>query len=101
MSINNEEITIVVPIKVKPEYRDQVRSRLSDLARKTNQETGNICYVLHEVTGKPNEFIIYEQWKNQAALDFHMEQSYLKDFLKDSENLLSEAVQGILCREFI
>ncbi|OGV59129.1 MAG: hypothetical protein A2X49_02210 [Lentisphaerae bacterium GWF2_52_8] len=93
------EITIVVPINAKSKQREHVRSRLLDLASKTGKEKGNICYVLHESDSDPNLFIIYEKWKNQAALDFHMEQDYLKAFLADEAKLLSKPIAGTICRE--
>jgi quinol monooxygenase YgiN len=93
------EITLVVPIHAKSELRAEVRRRLVDLAEKTQREKGNICYVLHEVHAEPNHFIIYEKWKNKAALDFHMEQDYLKAFLADEKKILSKRIGGIVCKE--
>jgi quinol monooxygenase YgiN len=93
------EITLVVPIHAKNELRDEVRKRLVDLAEKTQREKGNICYVLHEVHAEPNHFIIYEKWKNREALDFHMDQDYLKAFLADEKKNLSKPIAGTVCRE--
>ena len=92
-------VTIVVPIHAKPARREQVKAALVELAAKSRQETGNMFYVPHETLGDPNKFIIYERWADQAALDFHMEQAYLKEFLEASATLLSEPVKGELCRE--
>jgi quinol monooxygenase YgiN len=93
-----EQITIVVPIKAKKETRDEVRGRLLSLAEKTRCEEGNINYILHDVPNQPELFIIYENWKNQTALDFHMKQEYLTKFLEDSKTLLAEEVRGSICR---
>ncbi len=95
----NEQITLIVPIHAKPEYAGQVRDRLMQLAAQTTRETGNICYRIHAVTGKPEQFMIYEQWRNQDALDFHMEQEYLKSFLADAAKLLTQEVAGMACIE--
>jgi len=93
-----QQITIVVPIKAKTEKRAEVRRRLQDLAAQTHREPGNINYILHEVPSQPDLFLIYENWKDQAALDFHMEQDYLKQFLADWPLLLTEEVRGTICR---
>ena len=93
------EITLVVPIHAKKEFRGEVRKRLVDLAQKTQKEKGNICYVLHEIHAEPDHFLIYEKWKNQAALDFHMEQDYLKAFLADEKRILSKPIAGTVCKE--
>lgn len=95
----NQEITLIVPIQAKADCRDEVRRRLVALAEKTRQETGNRGYVLHEVSGDPGHFVIYEQWNHQAALDFHMAQDYLKAFLADAPTLLAKPIAATLCHE--
>ena len=94
-----DEITIVVPIKAKTECRQEVRERLLKLTELTLREAGNICYNLHQADDDPDQFVIYEKWKNQTALDFHMNQEYLKDFLVESKALLAVEVQGTICRQ--
>ncbi|OGV31263.1 MAG: hypothetical protein A2020_01415 [Lentisphaerae bacterium GWF2_45_14] len=93
-----EQITIVVPIKAKDETRDEVRTRLMEMVRLTRKEAGNINYTLHEEIGNPGSFVIYENWKDQAALDIHMNQDYLKKLLADASELFKEEIRGTLCR---
>ena len=95
----NNEITIIVPIKAKSEFRTAVKEKLFELAALTNKEAGNICYCLHQVTADSNQFVIYEKWGNQAALDFHMNQDYLKAFLNESKTLLAEEISGTICQQ--
>ena len=95
----NTPITIVVHIKAKPELTDTVRERLLELVVKTTNESGNAFYHLHEASTEFGHFIIYERWENQAALDFHMKQDYLVDFINDSHLILSEKVQGTICQK--
>jgi len=95
----DQELTLIVPIQAKAECRDDVRRRLVALAEKTRQEPGNLCYVLHEVPTDPGHFVIYEQWKNQAALDFHMAQDYLKAFSADAPTLLAKPIAATVCHE--
>ena len=95
----NSEITIIVPIKTKTEFRAEVRQKLLALTASTTLEAGNVCYCLHEAKDNPNLFVIYEKWKNQAALDFHMNQDYLKTFLEESKPLLAEEIRGTICQQ--
>ena len=95
----NSEITIIVPIKAKTEFRTKVNQKLLELTALTNLEIGNICYCLHQDKADPNQFIIYEKWKDQTALDFHMNQDYLKVFLEESKTLLSEKIRGTICQQ--
>lgn len=96
---SDNEITIVVPIKAKTEYRQEIREKLLKLAELTCREEGNICYNLHQANDDPDQFVIYEKWKNQTALDFHMNQEYLKDFLTESRTLLAVEIKGTICRQ--
>jgi quinol monooxygenase YgiN len=93
-----EQITLIVPVKAKPETQEIVRNRLIEMAESTREESGNINYIVHELTDDPGSFVIYENWRDQAALDFHMEQVYLKKFLADGEKLLREEIRGTFCR---
>lgn len=95
--MKKDQITIVVPIKAKDDKIEEVRCRLIEMVALTRKETGNIGYTLHVEFGNPGSFVIYENWKDQAALDFHMEQPYLKKLLEDSSKLLKEELKGTLC----
>ena len=95
----NSEITIIVPIYFKPETAAIGRERLLALAARTHKEAGNIMYRIHEVPGKAEQYMIYEKWHDQAALDHHMSQKYLLDFLADEDKLLAGEVKGTICTE--
>ena len=93
------QLTLVVPIKTKSEHRSEVRRLLLELAQQTRKEVGNVKYLIHEVSDHPNEFMIYEVWKNQEALAFHMQQPYLIKFLELESKLLRENVKATFCKE--
>ncbi|MBE6369579.1 MAG: hypothetical protein E7056_05385 [Lentisphaerae bacterium] len=93
------EITIIVPIFFKTECAGIGRQRLLTLAAATHKEAGNIMYRIHEVPGKAEQYMIYEKWQDQAALDFHMSQKYLLDFLADEDKLFAGEVKGTICTE--
>ncbi len=94
-----KELSNFCPIYAASGKKEALRQALIALAAKTRQEEGNICYRLHEATGVDNLFMIYEQWRNQAALDYHMQQRYLIDFLADKEGLLADEIRGTMCAE--
>ncbi len=97
----DQTITIVVPINVRRECSEQLKSRINELVVKTRQEAGNVFYIPHEATDGSGRFVIYERWADQSALDFHMGQPYLQQFLVDSEDWLATPISGIFCRELI
>lgn len=96
----NETITLLCPVIAKPGRGEELKSALQTLAAATVQESGNICYRLH-TTENPDEFIIYEQWKNQSALDSHMAETHLQKFLADENGLLAAQPAGRFLKEFV
>ena len=96
----NEIITLLCPIYAKTGKGAELKAALQELAAATVQEAGNICYRLHS-TDNPDEFIIYEQWKNQAALDSHMATEHLTEFLADEKKLLAAQPAGKFVKEFV
>ena len=94
-----DQITIVCRITAKPSHCHEVRNILTDLAKQTRTEPGNINYILHVSDDDPCLFIIYENWRDQKALDCHMDQDYLKSFLDRQEELLEAPVDGAICRQ--
>jgi quinol monooxygenase YgiN len=74
-----------------------VRQELQSLAAATRKEKGNINYELHVSNADDGLFIIYENWKDKAALDSHMNEPYLKAFLAKQGELLERPVDGKIC----
>ena len=98
--MNSEVITLLCPIHAAPGRGSELKTALQNLAAATVKEAGNICYRLHS-TDNPDEFIIYEQWKNQAALDFHMNTEHLTAFLEDKDSLLAGQPAGRFLTELV
>ena len=86
-----EVITLLCPVKA-------AAGKGAELAAETVKESGNICYRLHS-TEDPDEFIIYEQWQDAAALDSHMATIHLQKFLADEKGLLAGEPRGRFLKE--
>lgn len=83
-------ISITAIIKSKKENIEVVKEMVHNLVVNTRQEAACVRYDLHY---SENVFIIWEEWTNQAGLDIHNEQSYLIDFIANSETLLASPIQ--------
>jgi quinol monooxygenase YgiN len=83
-------ITITAIIKSKQENIEQVQNMVHYLVTETRKEAACLRYDLH---ANENVFIIWEEWKDQAGFDFHNNQTYLQDFIKQSENLVASPIQ--------
>jgi quinol monooxygenase YgiN len=73
-------ITVVAVAKVKPGTRAEFAAAAEDLVRGTRREEGNVGYTMLEAKDDPNTFIFIEEWKNQAAIDAHMNGAVLSTF---------------------
>ncbi|WP_140485992.1 putative quinol monooxygenase [Flavobacterium sp. GSA192] len=83
-------ISITAIIKSKKENIEVVKEMVHSLVTNTRKEAACVRYDLHY---SENVFIIWEEWTNQAGLDIHNEQSYLIDFIANSETLLASPIQ--------
>jgi quinol monooxygenase YgiN len=85
-------LTIVAHIKAKPGMEDQMRQDLLGLLTPTRAESGCITFDLLVNTKDPTIFVLYETWKDQAALDAHFQQPYVKQVFKAYEQTLAEPI---------
>lgn len=63
---------VLARITVKPEVSDLAKCILVDLATKSRQEPGCMCYELYQQAEAPHVFQTVEQWKEKADADAHM-----------------------------
>ncbi|MGQ1909106.1 putative quinol monooxygenase [Marinifilum sp. RC60d5] len=94
-SVNPEdkEETLFFIFKIKDGYRDQVIKRFEDHVANTHNEKGNLFFDFYTVEGADDTFVVYENWRNPAAIwDIHMKQSYAEK----TGALLNEAIIGKL-----
>lgn len=95
----DHSITLLVNVDILPEHYPTARLTLKTLAEKTRNESGSIFYNVFESTTKPNCVIIYERWRDPHALETHMSQSYLREFLEISRPWLVKEISSIELHE--
>ncbi len=75
------QVILVVNVKVKPEFSEDVYTYMKALHQLTHDfDKGCIQYDLHRVVDTTNEFCFIETWENQEALDEHMAKEHYKSF---------------------
>lgn len=72
-------ISFTVRLKFRPEDRHKVAELLTDLAQASRQEPGCVTYVPHTVEGEPDTVVIYEQYRDQQAVDAHRASKHFND----------------------
>ncbi len=64
-------ISFTVRMTFRPEDREEIATILRELTAASRQEPGCVSYVAHRVESDPDTIVIYEQYRDQAALDAH------------------------------
>ena len=74
----------------KPERRIDVLRLAAAVAKPSKAEEGCISYEVYEQSSAGNEFLFFEEWADQAALDFHFQTPHFLEFVK----AISECLQA-------
>jgi quinol monooxygenase YgiN len=64
-------ISFTVRMDFEATDREMVAETLRHLAPASRQEPGCVSYIAHFVEGEPATVLIYEQYSDEAALEFH------------------------------
>ncbi len=64
-------ISFIVRMKFRPEDRQRVADLLTALAAASRREPGCMTYIAHTIEGEPDTVLIYEQYRDEQALDAH------------------------------
>ena len=74
-------IVLRVDMLVKPGAEEKCKEYIRILQEHTRQEPGCLMYVGHQSTENSRRFLLYEQYKDQAALDAHRNAPYFKQYV--------------------
>lgn len=72
-------IVLIAALKAKPGKEKQVEEILGAMIPKVQNEKGCTKYILHRMTTDPRQFLFYEEYIDQAALDIHNNTPYFKE----------------------
>ena len=68
-----ENITILFFMTAKAGREEECRELVTRSTETTRAEDeGCINYIFHQQIDNPREFVLYEQWRDQAALNAHL-----------------------------
>lgn len=75
-------LTVVARIKVKEAAVPRFIAALGPLVAGTLAEAGCSLYEFNQSNAAPGEFVVYEKWADQAAVDEHMTTPHIKVFIE-------------------
>jgi quinol monooxygenase YgiN len=64
-----------------PEDRDEIAEVLRLVTSESRREPGCVTYIPHQVEGDPDTIVIYEQYKDAAALAAHRDSAHFKKYV--------------------
>lgn len=82
-------ITITAILKAHPGKEDELRQVLDEVIPPSRQEEGCLTYVLHESIDAPGTFVFYEKYRDETALNAHINSSHYQAYRKAAETLLA------------
>jgi quinol monooxygenase YgiN len=68
----SKPFTMLVHIKIKDGAAAQFEMAFARAITETRKEKGNLVYQLNRSAKSPNEYIVYERWRDVAALQAHV-----------------------------
>lgn len=67
-----QHVHVVATLAAKPEQIAELSALLTDLARTSRQEAGNLRFDVHQQADAPTQFIAVEHWDGVSSVDAHM-----------------------------
>lgn len=67
-------------VEVSPEGLDQAVAAAQAMVAETVREDGCLIYEFSQILGHPGRFGVYEEWRDQAALEAHFETAHMATF---------------------
>jgi quinol monooxygenase YgiN len=84
-------IVLKVDMLVKAGTEIKCKEYLRVLEEHSRKEPGCLLYVAHQSTENPRKFLIYEQYKDHAALDAHRDSPYFKQYVRGGLDTIVES----------
>jgi quinol monooxygenase YgiN len=74
----SKPFVMIITFKVKEGAGPKFEAAFAKAIKETRKEKGNKAYELSRSTKDPNEYILYENWENVAALGAHLKTEQIK-----------------------
>jgi quinol monooxygenase YgiN len=77
----SDALVLNVHMQAQAGRERDLETQLRALLEPTRKEPGCLAYELHKDPENPGKFMLYEKFKDQAALDLHLDTPHFKKFL--------------------
>jgi autoinducer 2-degrading protein len=91
-SVGQEGVVCLdVMYTIRAGHEDEAADDLRKLAAETRKEPGNLLYLTHRSIEDPRKFLIYEQYRSQAALETHQTKDYFQHYSVNGLRKIAES----------
>jgi len=73
-------VSFIVRMKFPTEDRAEIAEALRALTAASRREPGCVSYIPHQLAEEPDTVVIYEQYRDAAALEAHRESVHFKKY---------------------
>ena len=85
----NKPFTMIVRVQVKVGAEEQFEKAFARAIAGTRKEKGNIAYDLNRNARKTSNYLVYERWRDFAALEAHLKTEHITTLLSEIGDLLA------------
>ncbi len=76
-------ICLAVQLLAKPGHEKKIKDNFGKLTAESRKEPGCLMYLVHQSFEDPRKFLVYEQYGDTAALEFHRKSPHFREFATD------------------
>lgn len=89
-------LVLAVTWMANPGHENEVAEIFTKLQAASRQEPGCLMYIVHRHKDDPRHFFIYEQYRDEAALEAHRNTPHFQEFAIKALANIGERNQGNL-----
>jgi quinol monooxygenase YgiN len=89
-------VVLVVSWTAKAGHEDEVAEVFSRLSEEARKEPGCVMFVVHRHRTEPRRFLVYEQYKDDAALEAHRSSRHFLEYARKALPQIADRVEGNL-----
>jgi len=89
-------LALVIKFKVKAGQERAFEEALAPCVRGTRQEPGSVAYHLNRDSDQPSTYVLYERWRDMAALTQHAKQPYFLALAKTLDGVVESQDAEVL-----
>jgi quinol monooxygenase YgiN len=77
VATEESDVIVTLHLRFKPGTGSRVAETVAPVIPLTRAEAGNVDFRFFKVKGDGDDYVVFEHWKDQSALDSHWAQPYM------------------------